>query len=106
MICQQAIALRPVEVVAIDDGERLLNGVRSHEDCMGCAPGLSTAGRRAESLRKVVNFLEGILDGNVFLTPCGYEFPELLLDLSADHKHNFAKTGPERIIDGIIDDGF
>src|SRR5260370_11976677 len=106
MLRQYAIALRSVKIVGVDDRKGLANRVGGHQNCVQRAPWLGAAGRDGKSRRKFVEFLKDVFDRDMSFKPCTDGLLELLLNLLTDNEHDLAESGPEGVVDRIVDDSF
>ncbi len=94
-----------VEIVGVDDRERLQDLGRGRQDRMGRAPGFSAFWGALESGRQVGQLLKNVIDGDLSQQPAEEDVPKIGLNFPADDEDDLAETGPQGIIDGIIDDG-
>ena len=106
MVGEQAVGIGAVKVVGIDGGEGAGNGVGSHEDGVGGAPGFLTPGRRGETGREFVEFLEDEFDGHALFEAAANGLLERIGHALANDEHDLAETGAEGVEDGIVEDGF
>ncbi len=112
-VAEDAEGLLPVEVVTVDDGERLVDDVLGHQDRMGGAPGLHAFGVEGEAGGDLVQLL-GDEDEFQGLAVHGLHAGVLGLDRLfhvglkglPDDIDDFAESGFHGIVDGIVDDGF
>ena len=113
-VAGDAEGLTAVEVVAVDDGEGLLDHAGGHQHGVGGAPGLLALGvDRQETGGDLVQLLGhedklqgasvGALDVAVFARD---RLLELLEEVFADDVNHFAETGLYGVVNGIIDNGF
>ena len=94
-----------IEVVTVNDAERLLDDVLTHQHGMIGAPGLYTTFWNLKSLGQVVDTLEAELARHmtfVFRKNLG---AELLLEVLTDHPYYLTKTSLNGVIYRIIHDG-
>ena len=106
MLRHHPVALRSVEVVCIDHGERLLDGVGGHQDRLRRAPRLGAPGRHAESRGNLVQFLKDVVHRNALFKTRAHYLLERLLDILADDKNQLPKPGAHGVKDRVVDDGF
>ena len=106
MLRHHLVALRSIEVVRVDYGKRLLDGVGGHQNRLRCAPGLGAPGWHAESRRNLVQFLEDVVNCDALFKTRAHNLFERLFNILADDKNQLAKSGAHGVEDGIVDDGF
>ena len=95
-----------VEVVGVDDGEGLMDGVLGHEDGVVGAPGLLASFGDGEAGRQLVEFLEDILHGDAVAVVVGIDvLLELLGEGAADDEDHFAEAGADGVVDAVVEDG-
>ena len=95
-----------VEVVAVDDGKRFLDGILAHHDGVVCSPGFRTAFGAGEAFGQGVERLEYKFAGDVSFI-LGEDFlAEVLFEVFADNEDEFAESGLDGVVDGVIHDGF
>ncbi len=70
---------------------------------MACTPGFFPPLGRCISGWQVCNILIHVLDGDCIGKSISDRFFEFSLDILSDNKNHFAKSGPDGIVDGIID---
>ena len=102
---ERAKAFGAVEIVGVDGCERLVDFFFRGEDGLGCTPGLGATGRQGESSGERVEFLEGELDGDAALKAAADGVAEGLFDVFADDENDFAETGAQGVVDGVVHDG-
>ena len=95
-----------IEVVGIDYGKRLLDGILAHEHSVVGAPGFGAVGGAGVTLGKIVDALEHYLHGDVAFVFLEDDIAEVVFKILADHKHNFAESGLHGVVDRIVHDGF
>ena len=95
-----------VEVVAVDDGKGFLNDVLAHHHGMVRAPRLFAAFGHSEALGQFVQRLEHHFHRQVVLILADNLLAEIVLKILADDKHQFAETGLDGIVDGIVHNRF
>ena len=59
---------------------------------------------RQDYFRDIVQFLEEIAHGYLLVQPVKNNFSEVFFNIFPDDEHDFFKSGPERIKNGIIKD--
>ena len=101
-----------IEIVPVDDGERLPDDIGGHEHGVGGAPGFYTLGIQGETGGNLGEFLgdENELQrcpvhgfhAFVFLLHVGFH---LVLERLADNIDHLAETGGYGVVDGIINNG-
>ena len=98
-------AVATVEVVAVDDAERLLDNVLTHEHSMIGAPRLLTTLGNRESCGQCVECLETELTLHLALVLRENLGAELLFEILADNPYYLTKTCLNGVVDTIIHDG-
>ena len=93
-----------VIVVRIDHHERAVHQALDAQHRMSRSPGLHSAGRRPEALRKIFDLLEGILHSCVFFDAVADDPPEILLQIPADNEYHLIKACLQSVIDGVVHD--
>ena len=71
---------------------------------MAGAPGLPAFGRKLEAGGQAVQFLEDVGRFDAPLDPAADAPPELRLDVPADDEDDLVESGPQRVVDGIIEE--
>ena len=94
--------LPSVVIVRVNNTERFIDHIPAGQDRLSRAPGFLPVCRKDESVRKVILFLEYVGNLCVRSDPVSDHFPEVLLQVFADHEHDPVKSRLQRIIDGII----
>ncbi len=94
-----------IEIVTVDDTERLVNGLFCHHHGMVGSPRLGAAFGYGVALGKLVEALENELAGDFSLVLGEYFFAEILFEILADYPNNLAETSLNRIIDAVVHDG-
>ena len=101
------VSLGAVEVVGVDHGERLVNGIGGHHHGMVRAPRLHAAFGNRQPLGEVVQLLKDEIDGDAPAEAVGRkDLAELLFKRVADDENHLAETGADGVVDRIVDDGF
>lgn len=95
-----------VEVIAVDHAERLVDDILCHQYGVICAPWLLAAFRNSEALGQCVKALEAELGRDVTLIFGEDLRAELLFEVFADDKDNFAEAGLNSIINTVVHDRF
>ena len=111
-VSQDLERLLAVEIVSVDDGERLVDDVFGHKEGVGGTPGLDTVFRHLEGGGNLVQFLgdevelDGFsvrsLDAAVFLLDMRLH---VFLEELTDNIDHLAEAGCDGVVDGIVDDG-
>ena len=95
-----------VEVVGVDDGERLVHGVGGHHHGMVRAPRLDAAFGNRSAFGQIVQLLKDEFDGDATAETLGRkDLAELLLEGVANDEYDLAETGADRVVNRIIDNG-
>ena len=95
-----------IEVIAVDDAERLFDDVLAHEYSMIGSPWLHASFRNAESLGQCIERLEAEFAGNLTFILGEDLGAELLLEVLADNPDDAAKASLDGVVDAIVHDGF
>ena len=102
-----------IEVVAVDDCERLVDNILCHEHGVGSAPGFHPFGIDIVSGRDLVQFLgyehefQGLaVDGLDVAVLCLDMFFHVGLEVFAHNVYDFAESCFHCVVDGIVDYGF
>ena len=101
IVGDRPVGVLAVEVVGIDDRERLLaDRAGSHHHGMVRSPRLRPVGRNLEPRGQLVQFLKNEIDGYFPSEALGREnFAELFLEQMPDHEYHAAEPGPDRVVD-------
>ena len=94
-----------VEVVAVDDAERLLDDVLTHEYGVVCTPRLLTAFGYGEAFGQGVESLEAKFTLHLALVFREDLCAELLLEILADDPYDLAESGLDGVVDTVVHDG-
>ena len=94
-----------VEVIAVDDSEGFLDGVLAHHHRVVGSPGLGAAFGASEAFGQCVERLEYEFTGDVVFIFGEHDAAEVLFEILADNKHEFAESGVDGIVDGVVHDG-
>ena len=100
------ICVAVVEVVAVDDAERLFDDISRHHDGVVGAPWFDPSLWWCESLGQGVKALEDQFSGDVPLIFAKDFLTELLFEILSDDEDDFSESCFDGIIDGIVHDGF
>ena len=73
---------------------------------VGGAPGLFTSFRHGKAFRQVVQGLEGVIHLNLAGKAAADLFLENIFKVTADNEYHFSKTGPDGIINRIVENDF
>ena len=95
-----------VEVVAVEHGEGFLDGALAHHDCVVSTPGLGALSRAGEAFGQSIEGLEYEFAGDVAFVLGEHDATEILLEILADNKDEFAEASVDSIVDGVIHNGF
>ena len=107
MVADHLEGVASVEVVGVDDGKRLVDGLLGHQDGVVGAPGFLAAFGHLEAFGQIVQLLEHILHLDAVAEMLGVDFRfELLLKAVADNKDHFAESGADGVVDRIVHDDF
>ena len=93
----------PVEVVRIDDGERLLDDVARRADRMRRTPRLRAPLREGVRRRQVVEILVAVVDGNKSLVLLADFLLELRLEVLADDEDNLPEPAADRVEHRVVE---
>ena len=101
---QYLIRLLSVEVIGVDDSERLFDEVFTHEYGVVGTPRFAALRVVAASCRYFIDRLETDLALYFTFVLTQYDAAEIILEVLADDKHDLAKTCAKRIIDTVVQD--
>ena len=105
IVADHPVGLGSVEIVGIDDGERLVNRPGRHHHGVVRTPGLHAAFGHGEPFGQVFKLLIDHLHGDPAAETIGREdLQELLGKGVADDEDHLAETGADGVIDRIVDD--
>ena len=96
-----------VEVVGIDDGERLVDELLGHEDGVVGPPGLLATFGDGEAGGQAVELLIGVLHLDAVSVVLGIDARlELLLKGVADDEDHLAEAGADGVFNAVVEDDF
>ena len=108
-VARDAEGVASVEVVTVDDHERLVNDLPGHQDCVRGTPRFLPVRAEGKAFRNLVEFLgyEHKLERSAVQTLhvavfAGYGLLELCKEILPDDVNDLAESGIYRIIDRIV----
>ena len=106
-----AEGLLAIVIVGIDHGKGLVQDRATGQQGLAGAPGLAPGAGKADALRQLLQTLVGIGDfhaqpGTDRLDPVPYDLTEVLFNVSADDKYDFAEAGLDGVMDRVINNQF
>lgn len=100
-------SIASIEIVGIDDSERLVDSLLGHKDGMVGAPRLDAASGDREASGEAVEFLKDIIDSDTVAEMLGIDFClKFLFERVTDDEDDLAETGADGIVDAIIHNNF
>ena len=97
-------AVSSVEVIGVDDRERVVDGTCGFKHRVTGAPRLGAVGRDGNALRNVLCLLENILDLYAAFDALADSLAEKLKVFLFYNENDLVKARLERIIDRVVDD--
>ena len=95
-----------VEVVAVDNGKRFLDGLLAHQHGMVRTPRFRAALGTGKAFGQVVERLEHQLAGDVAFVFGKNLLAEIFFKILADDEDKFAESGLDGVIDGVVHNSF
>ena len=83
-----------------------MNNVLTHEHGVVGSPGFHAAFGNLEALGQVIQRLEAEFAGHLTFILLQNLVAELVFKVASDNPHDFAESGLDGIVDGVIHDGF
>ena len=99
-------AVAVVEIVAVDNAERLLNHILGHEHGVVGAPGFLATFGNTETFGQCINALKNQFGRNMPFIFRQHLLTKLVFKVFANDEHNLAKSCLNGIVNRIIHDGF
>ena len=104
VVADGCVCCAAVEVVGIDYGEWLVDGLCCHHHCVVCAPRLNATLGECEALGEVVELLEYILHLNLVAEALGVEhLLKICLEGVADYEYHLAEACANSVVNRVVD---